>query len=268
MKQCAKDKLTDELILLGLGDKTIKCYISSIQKFLEYFNKRAKQINTDEIKHYLSLKSTSTAQQTRSALLHYYKLIINQPRKISKIHVKARASKLPTCMSQAEAKKLINSLSNIKHTAILYILYTSGLRRSELLNLKVCDIDSNRMLIRVNGGKGNKDRFTVLSEGCLKILRKYFLEYRPTFYLFEGLPGQKYSTSSVAKIVASAGKCINSTSNITPHILRHSFATHLLETGVDVAIVSKLLGHSKITTTQIYLHISSSHLMNVTDLSK
>lgn len=268
MNKCAKNKFEIELTLIGLGKNTINCYVSSVAQLLSVFKRRPKQITNDDIKIYLSSLSRTTAIQSRSAFIHYFKLIVGQPRKLDKIKTRRLVKKLPHCISKENALKLINSSQNLKHTAILYLLYTSGIRRSELVNLKIYCIDSDRMMIHIHSGKGNKDRFTVLSKGCLNVLRAYFKEYTPKLYLFEGKPGMKYSTSSVCNIVKKSGKMIGLHAPVTPHTLRHSFATHLLESGVDVAVVSRLLGHSKISTTQIYLHISNMHLANVTDLSE
>jgi site-specific recombinase XerD len=144
------------------------------------------------------------------------------------------------------------------------LTYCSGLRRSEVLNLKIEDIDSNRMLIRVKQGKGRKDRYTILSDNCLDLLRQYWTMYRPTNYLFNGIvPGSKYSRTSFAKVFARAKKKSGIKKDATIHTLRHSFATHLLENGVDLFLIKNLLGHNSIQTTMVYLHLRKCVLSEI-----
>ena len=144
----------------------------------------------------------------------------------------------------------------MKHKCIVSLLYSAGLRRSELLNLKVTDIDSKRMLIRVEGAKGNKDRMTIWSVRLLEDLRMYFKEYKPKKWLFEGIKGSKYSGESVVKIIKRSAIKAKIKRNITPHTLRHSFATHLLENGTDLRYIQSILGHSSSKTTEIYTHVA------------
>ena len=136
------------------------------------------------------------------------------------------------------------------------LLYSAGLRRSELLNLKITDIDSKRMLIRVQAAKGNKDRMTLLSKTVLEDLRVYFKEYKPRKWLFEGVSSKQYAPTSVVKIIKSSCYKAKVIRNVTPHTLRHSFATHLLEAGTDLRYIQTLLGHSSSKTTEIYTHVA------------
>ena len=142
-------------------------------------------------------------------------------------------------------------------------MYGSGLRRSELLNLKLVDIDSKRMLIRVKDSKGNKDRYTLLSKTALEDLRIYFKDWKPREYLFEGQKGGKYSAVSVLKIVKEAAKKARIKQTVTPHVLRHSFATHLLESGVDLRQIQVLVGHGSSKTTEIYTHVATNTFKNI-----
>ena len=146
---------------------------------------------------------------------------------------------------------------------MLSLLYSAGLRRSELLHLKISDIDSKRMVIRVKNGKGRKDRYTLLSETLLIDLRSYFLQYRPKTWLFEGEKGDQYSGSSVLKIVKKAACKAKIRKKVVPHMLRHSFATHLLESGTDIRYIQKLLGHSSTRTTEIYTHVATNILSKI-----
>ena len=173
---------------------------------------------------------------------------------------------LPQVISKDEVLNMIAQTKNIKHKCVIELLYSAGLRRSELLNLKINDIDSKRMIIRIARAKGNKDRQSLLSKTVLKDLRKYFREYKPKKYLFEGQGNQKYSATSVLKIVKNAGKRAKINSSVTPHMLRHSFATHLLEEGTDIRIIQTLLGHSSIKTTEIYAHVATNQIKVIKNL--
>jgi site-specific recombinase XerD len=145
----------------------------------------------------------------------------------------------------------------------LILIYSAGLRRSELINLKVSDINSERMVINIIGAKGKKDRVSLLSENILQLLRKYYKEYKPKKYLFEGARGGKYSSTSVVKILKNAAQKAGIRKNITPHMLRHSFATHLLEQGTDLRYIQELLGHNSSKTTEIYTHVSKKAIGNI-----
>lgn len=154
---------------------------------------------------------------------------------------------------------MIEGINNLKHKCLVSLIYSAGLRRSELLNLKVGDIDSNRLTIRILNAKGGKDRMTTLSKYLLIMLREYYKEYRPKEYLFEGQQGGKYSAVSVLNIVKSAAKKANIGQHVTPHTLRHSFATHLLEEGTDLRRIQSLLGHNSLKTTEIYTHVAVNY---------
>ena len=171
--------------------------------------------------------------------------------------------KLPKVISKEEVLAIINRTNNIKHRCIVSLLYSAGLRRSELLNLKISDIDSKRMVIRVEGAKRNKDRLTLLSETVLKDLRKYFVDWKPKNYLLESPKGEQYSSTSVKSIVANAARKARISKVITPHMLRHSFATHLLENGTDLRHIQLLLGHSSTKTTEIYTHVAVNTFIKV-----
>lgn len=170
---------------------------------------------------------------------------------------------LPKVISKEEVSAMIKSVQNIKHKCIISLLYSAGLRMNELLSLKVQNIDSKRMVIHVNQAKGNKDRLTILSPNLLSDLREYYKTYIPKNYLFEGPSGKKYSSVSVNKIVKKAAHHAKVLQPVTAHILRHSFATHLLEDGVDLRYIQSLLGHNSSLTTEIYTHVATNHIKNI-----
>ena len=165
--------------------------------------------------------------------------------------------KLPSVLSIEEVKSIIESIDNLKHKCIIQLIYSAGLRISELTNLKIKDIDKNRKQIFVRGGKGKKDRQTVLSEKILEQLRKYYIQYQPKEYLFEGQLGGAYSERSIQQIFQEALRNANVKKHATVHSLRHSFATHLLEAGTDLRYIQSLLGHSSSKTTEVYTHITT-----------
>lgn len=171
--------------------------------------------------------------------------------------------KLPKVLSKNEVKSILSSCTNIKHKSILMLIYSAGLRRSELLNLTISDIDYERMVINIKAAKGMKDRISLLSENLLKLLRSYYKEYKPKKYLFEGQNGEKYSPTSVANILRNASLKAGIRKIVTPHMLRHSFATHLLEQGTDLRYIQELLGHNSSKTTEIYTYVSKKAIYKI-----
>ena len=178
-----------------------------------------------------------------------------------KIKRPRRNHHLPDILSKQQIAEMIALTPNPKHKAIIALLYSTGMRRDELLNLKLCDIDSNRMVIRITNGKGNKSRDTLLAEKTLLLLRDYYIHShpKPITYVFEGggKPGQSYSGSSVRKIVQRAAARAGIKKTIFPHSLRHAFATHMLEQGANLKLIQKLLGHSSLRSTMVYLHLAA-----------
>ena len=163
---------------------------------------------------------------------------------------------MPEVLNTEEITAILNATENLKHKAILMTIYSAGLRIGEAINLKIKDIDSQRMQIRVEQGKGKKDRYTLLGIKTLEILRKYVAEYKPKEWLFEGVKGENYSQKGIQAILKKSVEKVGIKKHITVHTLRHSFATHLLEAGTDLRYIQSLLGHSNSKTTEIYTHIT------------
>ena len=159
--------------------------------------------------------------------------------------------------------KIINHTNNLKHRAIISTIYSAGLRVSELTNLCLEDIDSERMVIHIRSGKGNKSRMVNLSEKLLLLLIEYYKKYNPNHYLFEGWNNSQYSTRSVGKLLKNAANRAGIKRNVTPHMLRHSFATHLVESGTDIHFVQRILGHTSIKTTSIYMHVANNKISGI-----
>ena len=164
---------------------------------------------------------------------------------------------LPEVLSEEEVVAILKAITNLKHKALIMTIYSGGLRISELINLKIRDIDSDRMQIRIQQSKGKKDRYTLLSKKTLITLRLYFKEYKPKEWLFEGEGGGQYTDSSIYSIFKRALTTAKITKKVSIHSLRHSFATHLLENGTDLRYIQNLLGHSSSKTTEIYTHITT-----------
>jgi site-specific recombinase XerD len=254
----------EKLRELRYSEQTLKNYKSLFEEFINYYHKYdIGKIDEPMIKSYLRYLvterkvSVSYQNQAINAIKFYYERILGGQRKVYYIDRPRREKTLPTVLSEEEVAGIISSVDNIKHKAILMTIYSAGLRISEAINLKIKDIDSKRMQIRVEQGKGKKDRYTLLSTKTLDILRKYFSEYKPKQWLFEGQSGEQYSSRSIQNILKAALAKTNIKKKVTVHTLRHSFATHLLENGTDLRYIQNLLGHDSSKTTEIYTHITT-----------
>lgn len=257
------------------SERTIITYCSLLAKFLEYVGREPSEIHISDLKNYLYYRlkkdhiSVSTINQIISAWRIVYVHLLNKEWEGCRISRPRSEKKLPEVLSQHEARCLIDSPSNIKHRAMLYLMYSTGIRRNELLSLKVSDIDSTRMVVNVRQGKGKKDRQVILHPKVLDILREYYKRYRPTNYLFEGFGSQnRYSASSLEKIIKKHTKAVGITKNISVHTLRHCFATHMLEKGANLKVIQQLMGHVSLKTTSMYLslaHIDNSTIPNPLD---
>lgn len=253
-----------KLELKKYANNTVRLYVKLFEEFMNYFSdKDIDHINEVDIRDYLkhlviTNRSNSYINQSINSIKFYYEIVLGMPNRFYRIERPRKQKKLPIVLSKEQVKLMINSTNNIKHKCIVALLYSSGLRRSELLNLKINDIDSSRMLIHIIDAKGNKDRYTILSQNVLADLREYYKQWKPKEYLFEGFKNQPYSGSSVGKIITAAAVKAGIRKKVTPHTLRHSFATHLLENGTDLRYIQILLGHSSTKTTEIYTHVAKS----------
>lgn len=253
-----------KLELKRYANSTVKTYVTFFELFINHHrNMELHELDEGDIRAFLQhliqkKHSNSYVNQAINSIKFYYEVVLDMPNRFYEIERPRKASKLPMVISKEEILSIIENTNNIKHKCIVQLLYGSGLRRSELLNLKLNDVDSKRMLIRVTDSKGNKDRQTLLSKTSLHDLRLYFTKYRPQAYLFEGRNGKKYSGESVLSIVKSAAERAGIRVKVTPHVLRHSFATHLLESGTDLRQIQVLLGHGSTKTTEIYTHVATN----------
>lgn len=210
---------------------TARTYISLFEAYMNYYaDRELTELNEEDVRKYLQhliqqKKSASFLNQAVNAIKFYYEVVQGMPNRFYSIERPRKEEKLPEVLSKKEIKHMIRVTNNLKHQCIISLLYSAGLRRGELLNLKILDIDSQRMLIKVVQGKGKKDRFTLLGKNVLHLLRTYYREYRPKEYLFEGEQGGRYSATSLLKIVKEAAQRAGIHKRVYPHILRHSFAT-------------------------------------------
>lgn len=267
------EEFVQKLELKKYSNSTVKNYVYSFEKFINYYKDRPLfSINENDIRVYLKTlieedRSNSYINMSINSIKFYYEMVLGMPNRFYSIERPRKEHKLPKVLSKEEVISLINHTNNIKHRCIVSLLYSSGLRRNELLELKINDIDSKRMVIKVIQAKGNKDRYTVLNKSVLEDLRTYFKVYRPKTYLFENpVSNKKYSTSSVLQIVLKAAKSAGIKQRVTPHMLRHSFATHLLESGTDIRYIQILLGHNSTKTTEIYTHVATNSFKEIKDL--
>lgn len=259
----------DFLTMKGYSPKTRQNYLQHTRRIMAYCIEEQSDLDDETVKAYImnvyerKKCSKSYVSQAISAYKNFmkchgiYKNMGDMPRP-------KRSVRLPKVLSQSEVIRVLRAHTNIKHRAILFTIYASGLRVSEAATLKITDIESDRMLLRVEYGKGSRDRYTLLSETALEILRLYVKDYRPKYWLFEGQqPNSHISERSIQHIFKQALAKAGINKNVGIHVMRHSFATHLLEGGTDIRYIQELLGHKSPKTTQIYTHVTDKRLANI-----
>lgn len=264
-----KDKMIKDMELRGFSPRTKQTYLDWVWRLSKHNGKSPDLLGDEEIRdflHYL-LKARkakqSTVNQAYSAFRFFYKITLEREWNEEKTPRSKQPKKLPVVLSMEEIEKIFKNTNNLKHKAILMTIYSGGLRRDEAVNLKIEDIDSKRMMIKVFG-KGSKDRYTLLGEKALDILRAYWKIYQPTSYLFPSSTKDRHiDASTVGKVLKKSIELSNIHKKATLHTLRHSFATHLLESGADIYYIQKLLGHSSVKTTEIYLHVAKRDIVKI-----
>jgi len=215
--------------------------------------------------HLIRNEKISYSQQNQriNAIKFYYEHVLGFRKENYLIDRPRKEFHLPKVISEKEIMAILKALSNLKHKTILATIYSAGLRRSELINLRKQDLLLDKNLLFIKGGKGNKDRVTILSKQLKGVLMKYIEEEKPNYWLFEGVNRKQYSATSIRNILNFAVRKANINKKVTPHMLRHSFATHLLEQGTDLRFIQELLGHSSSKTTEIYTHVSNRSLAKI-----
>jgi integrase/recombinase XerD len=266
--------MLDELQRRNYAQNTVRSYIKAVEDFARYFGKPPERLGPGHIREYQvhlfrDRKLTASTVQGRAAALRFlFVKTLRRPYLPDQIPFPKRARRLPTVLSPQEVALLIDSARNLMHRAILMTLYATGLRRAELCRLKVVDIDSDRMMIHVREGKGGRDRDVLLSPKLLETLREYWRWMKPNTWLFPGMINNwradvPIDTKVVWEAVRQARTRAGIQKRVTPHTLRHSFATHMLEAGADLRTIQVLLGHAKLADTTVYLHLSRRHLQAV-----
>jgi site-specific recombinase XerD len=264
-------ELIEKLRLKAYSESTIRTYVNEMAQLLHALgNIPAEELQPVHLKRYLvyclerrQLKE-NTLHSRINAIKFYYEQVLKREKFFWEIPRPKKHLILPKLLNEREIGRLFNSLGNKKHKAMLFTAYSAGLRVSEIVNLKIKDIDSKRMQIFIERAKGKKDRYVNLSPVLLDILRNYFTSYKPRLYLFESeYSGSAYPVRTVQQIFANAKRKAGISKDVGIHSLRHSFATHLLEKGVDIRYIKDVLGHFNIRTTERYLHVTRQNLINI-----
>ncbi len=262
-----RKRMLEDLRIRGRAENTQKSYLERIAQLAKHFGKSPDQLGPEEIRAYqvylLEYKRVSLSHLTQfvAAARFLYGITLERDWAVKKIPHPKRPKKLPEVLSDEEVKQLLDFIVNLKHRAIITTLYGVGLRVSEVCQLAIRDVDSKRMTIRVRQAKGAKDRYVPLPAFLLQTLRAYWKQYRPDTILFPGRRSDRpISTRHVYRVCVDAARAARITKHTTPHSLRHSFATHMLEHGANILDLQAILGHASLKSTARYLHVSSKSL--------
>jgi integrase/recombinase XerD len=260
----------EKLKIKRYSDSTIRTYKSYMLDFLIAFEGQdlttitTEQINTYVLNLIVDHRISGSQQNQRiNAIKFYYEKVLGREKEYYNIDRPRKGHPLPKVLTENEVLSMLHFTTNLKHKAIIGTIYSAGLRRSEIIKLRIQDIHFDKKILFIRGAKGKKDRTTILADSTAEVLKKYLDEYKPNYWMFEGVNRNQYSSSSIERIVNKAGRGAGINRHVTPHMLRHSFATHLLEQGVDVRYIQNLLGHSSIKTTEIYTHVSKNSLAKI-----
>lgn len=263
-------RMIDDMTLRNFTPKTIRAYVNCVARFARHFNRSPEHLGPEEIRSYLLYlhqerhASGSYLNQVRAALRFLYGVTLGRNYALEAIPTTKHPRTLPVVLGFDELVRFFDAIGSLKHRAILMTAYAAGLRVSEVTQLRVEDIDSSRMVIRVRQGKGQKDRYVMLSHRLLQLLRSYWKVIRPRDYLFPGtVPGHAITVGAVEKACSPACQAAGLSKHVTVHTLRHSFATHLLEAGTDLRTIQVLLGHRSLSTTARYVHVATAALPNI-----
>lgn len=261
------NRMIEDMKIRHLADATIDAYTYHVDKFDQFLGEKpileatAEDVRSFQL-HMIEIRKVgfSSFNQAVCGLRFFFRITFPKPWHVEMIPFGKRDRKLPTVLGPEEVNRLLESTSYQKHRTFFMTLYSAGLRLSEAANLQLNDIDSQRMQLNIRSGKGSKQRLVPLSPRLLKELREYWKVYKPTMFLFPGkTPDRAYAQTSIQKTIKVSARKAGIKKNVTPHTLRHSYATGLLEAGVDILTISRLLGHSSFATTMIYLHVRRSH---------
>lgn len=264
-----RQRLIDDLRIRNYAKRTITTYVSAVARFARHFQQSPQQLHAQHVRQYqLHLlqqhASWSRFNQTVAALRFLYAVTLQRPHIVTMIPYGKKPKTIPAVLSRDEVARLFHAVAKPRYRLLLQTAYAAGLRVSEVVALQITDIDSQRMLLHIRAAKGNKDRLVPLSAFLLEQLRDYWRHYRPKRWLFPGqTPDSPLSIGQVQRIFRQALRAAAITKKASMHTLRHSYATHLLESGTDLATLQKLLGHNQVSTTLRYTHIQEPHLQQV-----
>jgi integrase/recombinase XerD len=258
-----RQRMIEDLTIRNYSPRTIEVYVDRVAKFAQHFGQSPDNLGIEQVREFqlflVQKKKCSWAvlNQTVCALRFFYRVCLDQPLMIEHIPYARLPKKLPVVLSTDEVRSLFDAASNLKHLTLLMTLYATGARISEALALQIGDVDSRRMVLHIRHGKGAKDRYVPLSQALLERLRLYWRENRPPTWLFPGTdPDRSLSVGSAQRICSNARRKAGLTKTVTPHTLRHTFATHHLEAGTDLRTLQVWMGHRSLSTTAVYLHVA------------
>jgi integrase/recombinase XerD len=262
-----RDRMERDLQIRGFSPSTQQCYLARMKAMVRFFMRSPDELTLEDINAYQQHLTRDrkvgweTFNQSVGAIRFFYGVTLEKDWDIQRIPYQKTGRKLPVVLSCEEVSKLFEAVTNLKHRSMLMTAYAAGLRASEVTHLRVGDIDGQRMVVRVEQSKGRQDRYVMLSHKLLVILREYWRAYRTTHWLFAGQnPAQPLTRASVHKVFRKAKIKAGIAKRATVHTLRHSFATHLLESGVNIRTIQLLLGHRSLRSTQIYTHVARDYL--------
>jgi integrase/recombinase XerD len=257
-----RKRYIEDLRLKNFSANTIHVYVQAVAKFARHFGRSPDELGPEEVREYLVHLvqrgvSRGCCVLYRNALRHLYRDTLGRPDWLAEFPRPKRERRLPVVLSRDEVQRLFATVTNLKQKALFMVAYDAGLRLCEILNLRLADIDSQRMVIRVRQGKGKKDRYARLTPGLLELLREYWRAYHPKTLLFPGAqPNKRYDPATPGHLLKKVCRRAGITKRVSMHTLRHSFATHLLEAGANLRLIQQLLGHESIKTTALYTHVS------------
>lgn len=265
-----RERMTEDLRIRNYSPRTVQCYVWHVSQFAKQFAKPPAQLGPEEIRAFqlklvAAKASWSMFNQAVCALKFFYTVTLRRSFAVEHVPFAKRKKPLPIVLSEEEVRRILDSVTNLKHRAVLSLIYATGARLNEAVHLRVADIDGDRMVINIRHGKGGKSRMVPMSQALRDVLRQHWSVERPRDFLFPGEhPGRPLHPTGVQKVfrLARIALCIDKPATV--HTLRHSFATHLLEHGVDLCTIQKLLGHTALSTTAVYLHVSRGQLDKAT----
>lgn len=258
-------RFEQEMTRRNYSKQTVEVYSSCLKKFFGNSKKdHPKNINESDIRTFLSVFNEPNTQRAyHSAIKKFYDVCLGQKEKFKYIPYARKDKKLPIVLSVDEIQKMFNVCDNKKHKLILALLYSCGLRVSEVINLKLSHLDKSRKIINIIQAKGNKDRQVMLTESLIPLFEEYYNEYMPQEYVINGQSSPQYSERSIGEVIKQLAAKAGITKRVYTHLIRHCSFTHMVEGGVDINLIQKIAGHSNVKTTNIYLHISDNHISKI-----